>query len=438
MKNQSLINTIKNLLSKPQIGALTLSLALMVAVLVPGKAEAVTPSFSAYSTSNGIVQMNVQGDPNAAINLYYYQLGSNLLSNPINVGTTNSSGYFSTSVSQGTYGIPGGATAYVVVNGQQSPNAVWPNTFSTGSNVYISQPSVTVSVAQTSTVNIYGGTGSYTIQSNSNPSIASITINGNILQVYGVTQGVTTVNICASGSTSNCASFQVTVTGTYYGSGSVTLSQSSVYLNQGQSQVVTINGGGSYYITNNPNTNIATASINGNQLVIYGVNPGSVSYSICSGSGTYSCAAVYVNVSTYYNPYSYNNTYPYNYYTYNNTYPYNYGFSNSTYNTYPYSYTYPTTYTTYTQPTTYYTQPTYSYSSAQTGTPVSGVFLNQVPATGISFGLKVTLFTLGLLLWSAFGAYIVYRKYPEVLVKTTVSSDKALQFKLSQMKKKGF
>lgn len=41
------------------------------------------------------------------------------------------------------------------------------------------------------------------------------------------------------------------------------------------------------------------------------------------------------------------------------------------------------------------------------GTPVAGVFLNQVPATGVSFGLKMTLFTVGLLMWSLFAAYIV-------------------------------
>jgi hypothetical protein len=45
-----------------------------------------------------------------------------------------------------------------------------------------------------------------------------------------------------------------------------------------------------------------------------------------------------------------------------------------------------------------------------TGTPVAGVFLNQVPDTGISFGLKLTLFVLGLLSWSVFGAYMFSRK----------------------------
>ncbi len=434
MKNQAVYKIAKKLLFKPFF-----VLALLMVVSFPLRTDAITPTISAYSTSNNIVQLTVQGDPNAQVNLYYYQLGSNLLSNPINLGTTNSSGYYSTSVAQGAYGIPGGTTVYVTVNGQQSPTVVWPNSFSTGTTVYLSQPSVTVSQGQSQTINIYGGNGSYSINSNSNSSVASVTINGNLLQIYGSVSGTTTVNICSTNSTSNCASLVITVSGSYYGSGSLTVSQSSVFLNQGQSQTVILNGGGSYYLTNNPNTNIATATITGNQLVIYGVNPGSVSYSICSGAGTYSCAAVYVNVSTYYN--GNNNGYT-SYYPYNNYYNYNSGFSSNSYpyNYYSSNYAYP--YTTYVQPTTYtqpvtYTYPTYTRSSytAQTGTPVSGVFLSQVPATGISFGLKVTLFTLGIVLWSVFGAYIISRKQ-EVIV-TSTSKDKALLFKEVQMKKKG-
>lgn len=422
MKNQTMYQKVKKLLFKPYFIAFFFAL-----VFIPARTEAVTPSLSVYSTSNNVVQMTVQGDPNAQINLYYYQLGSNLLSNPVNIGTTNSSGYFSTSVAQGTYGIPGGTTVYVTVNGQQSSNVVWPNTFSSGSNVYLSQSSVTVSQGQSQTINIYGGTGSYSINSNSNSSVASVTVSGNLLQIYGSVPGTTTVNVCATNSTSNCASIVITVSGTYYGSGSLTVSQSSVYLSQGQSQTVTLYGGGNYYLTNNPNTNIATATITGNQLIIYGINPGSVSYSVCSGSGTYSCAAIYVNVTTYYydNSTSY---YPNNYnsgFT-TNAYPY------YTYNSYG-TYAYPTTYTTtYTQPT--YVQPTYSYA-AQAGTPVSGVFLSQVPATGISFGLKVTLFVFGLVLWSIFGAYVLSKKEHTIV---SGAKDKAGLFKEIQMKKKGF
>lgn len=80
------------------------------------------------------------------------------------------------------------------------------------------------------------------------------------------------------------------------------------------------------------------------------------------------------------------------------------------------------------------------------GTPVAGVFLNQVPETGISFGLKMTLFATGLTLWSLFAAYMIARrKNPALVAQVTENvsgvagaiSDKIAAFKLANMSKKG-
>lgn len=65
------------------------------------------------------------------------------------------------------------------------------------------------------------------------------------------------------------------------------------------------------------------------------------------------------------------------------------------------------------------------------GTPVSGVFLSQVPATGIDFGFKMTLFSVGLVLWSLFAAYMISRK------KNGAFANKVHAFKLANMQKKG-
>ena len=73
------------------------------------------------------------------------------------------------------------------------------------------------------------------------------------------------------------------------------------------------------------------------------------------------------------------------------------------------------------------------------GTPVSGVFLSQVPATGIGFGLKMTLFTLGLVLWSIFAAFMIARRnkvQSAVSFHTASSVDKATAFKLANYSKK--
>jgi hypothetical protein len=65
------------------------------------------------------------------------------------------------------------------------------------------------------------------------------------------------------------------------------------------------------------------------------------------------------------------------------------------------------------------------------GTPVSGVFLSQVPETGIGFGLKMTLFSVGLTLWSIFAAFMIARK------KNGALANKVNAFKLANMQKKG-
>jgi hypothetical protein len=66
--------------------------------------------------------------------------------------------------------------------------------------------------------------------------------------------------------------------------------------------------------------------------------------------------------------------------------------------------------------------------------------LNQVPDTGISLGLKMTLFTIALVLWSIFGAYVVSRK--SKLATAGVNGafgnlSKAELFKRINMNKKG-
>lgn len=76
------------------------------------------------------------------------------------------------------------------------------------------------------------------------------------------------------------------------------------------------------------------------------------------------------------------------------------------------------------------------------GTPVSGVYLNQVPATGISIGLKVTLFAIGLILWSLFAAYIISIKRKGKVLATSngASADMSSRieaFKAANLQKRG-
>lgn len=103
--------------------------------------------------------------------------------------------------------------------------------------------------------------------------------------------------------------------------GNITLSQTNITLNQGQTNTVTIynnnyNGySNSYYVSNSNYPNIADVTVSGNQLTVRANNPGTATFNICSYNTT-GCATLYVTVQqNYYNqyPYNYNNPYTYLY-----------------------------------------------------------------------------------------------------------------------------
>ena len=73
--------------------------------------------------------------------------------------------------------------------------------------------------------------------------------------------------------------------------------------------------------------------------------------------------------------------------------------------------------------------------SISNGTPISGIYLNEVPATGISFNVKVSLYTLGLIIWSAFmGLMIVERRKTKLALANRAKIE---AFKSENLKRKG-
>ena len=69
------------------------------------------------------------------------------------------------------------------------------------------------------------------------------------------------------------------------------------------------------------------------------------------------------------------------------------------------------------------------------GTPISGIYLNEVPATGIDFNLKVALYILGLVLWSAFIGFMIVEKKKAKLA--LANRAKIEDFKQENLKRKG-
>lgn len=172
-------------------------------------------------------------------------------------------------------------TIYVTVNG------------SSGGSLTFSQSNPYIASGQSQAIVIYGGTGSYFIQTNSNSSVAQLSLSGSTLNITGGTTGSATVTVCAS--SANCGSLFVTV-GQSSGN-PITFSQSNPTVPIGQTLAVVISGGsGSYYLPSVP-TNILQANVNGNILNLTGVNAGTGSLSVCS-SGAGNCASLTVTVTS--------------------------------------------------------------------------------------------------------------------------------------------
>jgi len=178
----------------------------------------------------------------------------------------------------------GCTTLSVTVN--SSTSSVNPPTFS--------QNNVLITTGQQTTVYV-SGAGSYYVANNTAPTVASVQISGSSLVVSALQGGSATISICQNGG--QCASLYVTVSGTSSGV-QLVLSQTSLSLTAGQSQTISMTGGGSYYVANNTNANVASVVINGSSAAITGINTGGTNISICQNGGQCANLAVAVGSSS--------------------------------------------------------------------------------------------------------------------------------------------
>ena len=274
---------------------------------IASTALAATPNLYLSASGSDNVTLNISNaDPNSSVQLSYTQPGSSLATTISNFGYTNSSGYFSTSVSASSYGINSGAQLYVTVNGQQSNQVTYSGSgYCYSGNCGIggltfSQTNVSLNVGQSTTITMSSGVNMNAyppyVSTNSNSSVASASISGSQLTVYGNNSGSTTITVCLSGG-STCGSVYVSVGGSYYGGG-LSLNQTNVYLSVGQTANVTATNNyyGSLYVSSNSNSSIASASASGGMVNIFANGSGSTTLNICA-SGNNACASVYVYVS---------------------------------------------------------------------------------------------------------------------------------------------
>ena len=119
-----------------------------------------------------------------------------------------------------------------------------------------SENNFTVAVGQGTTVTVSGGSGSYSITGNSNPSVASAVLSGNSISISPLEVGSANVTVCDT--SGNCGTLYLTVGGSST-SGSIYFSSTNPTLTIGQIVNETISGGSGYYVTGNSNPSVAIA-----------------------------------------------------------------------------------------------------------------------------------------------------------------------------------
>ena len=159
------------------------------------------------------------------------------------------------------------------------------------SSITFSQNNPSLTPGQVSSVTVSGGTGSYYISSNTNTSVVQTNVVGNTLTLTGNAVGSSVVTVCAS--TGGCGLINVTVAsaGT-----SISLSQTTATMTVGQILNVSITGAGGYYIQNNTNSTVASASISGNTAIINANSIGTSNITVCQTGGQ--CSIIYITVTS--------------------------------------------------------------------------------------------------------------------------------------------
>jgi hypothetical protein len=250
---------------------------------------AITPTLSLSTAGGDSVNVSVSADPNANV-MFYYNVASASGMQTMTLGTTNSSGYFSTTLNAGSYNINSGQSVYVIVDGAQSAMQAWPSPTGTPT---LNESSLTVGLGQSASVYSQGSSAAIYMSTNSDPSVATVQTNGTEITVTGEQTGSTNAEICYTGTAANCVNLYITVQ-----AGSVlSFSENNFTVAVGQGTTVTVSGGsGSYSITSNSQPSIASAILSGNSISISPLEVGTTDVDVCDTDGN--CGTLYITVGS--------------------------------------------------------------------------------------------------------------------------------------------
>lgn len=148
--------------------------------------SAMTPTLSLSNNGNNTVFVTVYGDPNSSVNLYYNNYSG---LQTLYLGSTNYSGYLSTSLNLNTYNINPNTTVYVIVNNQQSSTASWPTNYYQNNNYVnggLTVSSLTLPLGSSATLSLGNTYNGVYVSNNSNSGVVSVN-NSNSNTIVGCT-----------------------------------------------------------------------------------------------------------------------------------------------------------------------------------------------------------------------------------------------------------
>jgi hypothetical protein len=299
--NIDTMNIIKKIFKfkwSPHISSVMITFVLIALVSTNLALAASVPKLTLTNSTSSVDIAVTGADHSATVTFYYPNTAVNNSSSvsytSIDIGQTDSNGSFNVSVAPNSYGLNGGISVYVSVDGTESLDTTWPisaNTASQSGSLSLSQQSVALVIGQSVSIYPMNTANTLSIQSNSNSSVTSAYVQSsdNSVSITGLNVGSSIVSICAS--TAGCGTVSVTVTAPTQ---KVSFSQSPVYVIAGQpSQNLSIYGPGTYYGLTNTNKDAVSASISGTNLVLQGLVVGQSTISVCADG--YLCGSLIVN-----------------------------------------------------------------------------------------------------------------------------------------------
>ena len=131
---------------------------------------------------------------------------------------------------------------------------------------------VEVTVGNSATVTVSGGTTPYTAAS-SNAKVATVTVDKSSITIKGVEKGTATVSV--TDKEKNRGKITVTVK-----ESGLTFDKSAVEVNVNQEAVVTVTGGTAPYAAESKNAETASATVDGNKITVKGLKTGTTTITV--------------------------------------------------------------------------------------------------------------------------------------------------------------